>query len=176
MEAKDVLDFYQLFESEHIDLWLVGGWAVDALLKEQTRKHADLDIIIQEKDLPKMLELLEAQGYGNVDRDDTTPWNFVLADNKGHEIDVHAIVFDQAGNGIYGPAERDVMFSAASLTGKGEINGHPIKCISAQYMVKFISPWLFKLRDKDFKDVAALCKRFEIELPEEYKELFESKK
>lgn len=170
MQAREVIELYKLFEKEGIDVWFDGGWGVDALLGEQTRPHEDLDIVVQGKDSPRLRELLEARGYKDVERDDTSAWNFVLGDSKGHSVDVHAIVFDENGNGIYGPVERDVMFPAASLTGKGEIDGHLVKCISAEYMVKFISPWLYKLRDKDFKDVAALCEKFGIKLPKEYQE------
>jgi len=167
MEARDVIDIVQLLEHEGIDVWLDGGWAVDALLGRQTRPHADVDIVIQQKDVAKLRDLLKAKGYDDVKRDDTSSWNFVLGDSKGHEVDVHAIVFDESGNGIYGPAERNVMFPTDSLTGKGKVNGHAVRCISAEYMVKFISPWLYKKRDKDYKDVSSLCGRFGIDYPKE---------
>ena len=165
VEAKDVVDLVQLFKHEGIDVWLVGGWGVDALLGEQTRPHEDVDIVIEEKNVPKSRKLLKEKGFKDVERDDTSAWNFVLGDSKSHKIDVHAIVFDEIGNGTYGPAGKGIMFPVASLTGNGTINGHPVKCISAEYMVKFIAPWLYKRRDKDFKDVSALCKKFEIDYP-----------
>ncbi len=168
MTSADVIDFYTKLENLGIKIWIDGGWAVDALLGKQTRPHADLDIVIQQKDIQKARELLEAQGYTDVERDDTSAWNFVLGDDKGHEIDFHAFVFDDKGNGLYGPIEKGVMYPAASLSGTGTINGHTVRCISPEYMVKFISPWLYKLREKDFKDVSALCERFGIDYPEEY--------
>ncbi len=66
MEAKDVIDLVQMLRHEGIDVWLDGGWGVDALLCEQTRPHEDLDIVIQEKDVPRLRELLGAQGYQGV--------------------------------------------------------------------------------------------------------------
>jgi lincosamide nucleotidyltransferase A/C/D/E len=77
-----------------------------------------------------------------------------LGDAKDHEVDVHAFIFDEHGMVVEG-----VMYPAGSLSGEGIINGQAVKCISAEYMVSFISPWLYKLRDKDFQDVAALCNR-----------------
>jgi len=69
-------------------------------------------------------------------------------------VDVHAIVFDAYGNGLYGPVEKGVMYPAASLTGSGTIDRQPVKCISAEYMVKFHTG--YELHDTDFADVTAL--------------------
>jgi len=167
MEAADVIALYLLLEAEGITVWLDGGWAVDALLGEQTRPHTDLDIVIQDGDIPKLRELLEDRGYKDIERDDTSAWNFVLGDNTGREVDVHAIMLDNNGNGVYGPAQRGVVFPADSLTGSGEVSGKKVRCISAVYMVRFISPWLFKRREKNIRDVSALCDRFGVPYPEE---------
>jgi lincosamide nucleotidyltransferase A/C/D/E len=45
MTREALVDLLQLFESTGIEVWLDGGWAVDALLGEQTRPHKDVDII-----------------------------------------------------------------------------------------------------------------------------------
>src|SRR4030067_3233911 len=42
MTAEDVLEVVKLFEQNQIVVILDGGWAVDALLGEPTRRHADL--------------------------------------------------------------------------------------------------------------------------------------
>ncbi len=166
-DAKVVCDLVILLENNRIGVWLDGGWGVDALLGEQTRPHEDVDIVLQEKYLPKLRELLEARGYRDVERDDTSAWNFVLGDDKGHLVDVHAFHFDANGNGIYGNSGET--YPADSLKGTGNVDGQQVKCISAEQLVKFISPWLYKRRDKNLKDVAALCEKFGIDLPEEYK-------
>ena len=46
MSAQMVLWFVSLFERLGVRAWLDGGWGVDALIGEQTRVHADLDIMI----------------------------------------------------------------------------------------------------------------------------------
>jgi len=166
MTSIDVTDCYTTLENLGIEIWVDGGWGVDALLGEQTRPHKDLDIAIQQKDVPKLRELLEARGYKDIKLEEAQPWNFVLGDDKDHEIDVHVIVFDDKRNGLYGPVEKGIMYHAASLTGSGAIDGHTVKCISPEWMVKFHSG--YELKDKDFKDVSALCKKFGIELPEEF--------
>ena len=172
MKSEDVVRLLQQLEEGGLAVWLDGGWGVDALLGEQTRPHGDLDIVIQQKDVPRLRRLLESQGYRDVARDDTSPWNFVLGDGKGHEVDVHAIVFDAEGNGIYGPVEKGVMYPAASLSGSGAIDGRTVKCIAAEYMVKFHTG--YRLRERDFRDVSALCERFGVDYPEDYAHLKKS--
>jgi lincosamide nucleotidyltransferase A/C/D/E len=116
MKSEDVVDVLQYIEQNNIRVWLDGCWGVDALLGEQTRSHEDLDIVIQQQDIPKLRKLLEAQGYKDVERDDTSAWNFVLGDDDGHEIDVHAVIFDEEQNGLYGPSKKGIYYPYASLT------------------------------------------------------------
>ncbi len=169
MNIADVIDLYSQLNNLGIEVWLDGGWGVDALLSEQTRPHADVDIVIQQKDVPKLRALLETQGYKDVPRDDTSAWNFVLGDNNGRLVDVHAVALDAEGNGLYGPVEKGVMYPASSLTGIGVVSGHMVKCISPEYMIKFHTG--YPPREGDFKDVSALCARFGMDYPEEYASL-----
>ncbi|TMK81175.1 MAG: hypothetical protein E6G47_04320 [Actinobacteria bacterium] len=46
MQSGDVTDILERLEHAGIDVWLNGGWGVDALLECQTREHQDLDITI----------------------------------------------------------------------------------------------------------------------------------
>ena len=164
--ATSVTKLYSRLEALGILIWVDGGWGVDALLGEQTRPHEDLDIAIEQKDVPKLRELLEARGYQHVERDDTSAWNFVLGDAGGRLVDVHVIVFDKQGNGLYGPAENGDMYPTASLTGEGVIGGQPVRCNSPEWLVKFHSG--YELDETDYHDVSALCEKFGIELPGEY--------
>lgn len=167
MTAKDVVEIVGLLSQNHIDVCIDGGWGVDALLGGQTRTHADLDIAIQHKDAAQTRALLEARGYKDVARDDSWECNFVLGDDRGHQIDIHSYTFDSAGNHIHG-----VAYPLDSLTGSGSVSGVPVKCISPEWMVKFHSG--YKLDGNDYHDVRMLCRRFGIPLPSEYEE-FESR-
>jgi lincosamide nucleotidyltransferase A/C/D/E len=168
MPADHVVEIVELLNRHDVGVWIDGGWGVDALLGEQTRQHGDLDVAIQAKDLPKMRALLEERGYNDKGEEHARPWNFILKDQTGHEIDVHAINLDSAGNGIYGPPENGEMYPASSLHGTGVIAGRQVQCISAEDMVKFHSG--YELDQKDFHDVLALCKKFGIDIPEEYRQ------
>ncbi|MDP3772163.1 MAG: nucleotidyltransferase family protein [bacterium] len=161
MTSTDVVDLYAGLEKIGIKIWIDGGWSVDALLGEKTRSHGDLDIAIQYKDLAKFREFLESQGYKEVERDEDKKWNFVLGDDKGHEIDVHAFTFNENGYVI-----EETEYPDGSLRGIGVIDGHTVRCIDAEHLVRFHTR--HEPKDKDYKDVAALCEKFGIEYPEGY--------
>ncbi|MCJ7700274.1 MAG: nucleotidyltransferase family protein [Anaerolineales bacterium] len=163
MRAEDVIEFVQLLEQNDIEVIIDGGWGVDALLGEQTRRHEDLDIAVQHKDAAKIRDLLEAKGYRDVHRDDTRDCNFVLGDEQGHLVDFHTFTFDAEGNLVFG-----VEYPFDSLDGTGSILGHPVKCISPEWMVKFHSG--YQLDENDYQDVKALCQHFGLEIPPEYAE------
>jgi lincosamide nucleotidyltransferase A/C/D/E len=169
MDAPDVLDLYNELEKLEVAIWIDGGWGVDALLDQQTRPHNDLDMVIQQKDIPKLRELLGSRGYKEVKLKIARPHNFVLADMSGHEIDVHVVVLDSQGNGIYGPIEDGVMYPVEALAGTGMIMAQPVRCISPEWAIKFHSG--YELKEKDYQDVSALCEKFQIPLPEEYERL-----
>jgi lincosamide nucleotidyltransferase A/C/D/E len=166
MAADYVLDLYNALQSSGVEIWLDGGWGVDALLEKQTRSHKDLDVAIQQKDVATLLELLDTRGYREIKLEIRRPHNFVLADNQGHEIDIHVIVMDEHGNGIYGPVENGEMYPAEALAGVGIIAGQPVKCISPEWAINFHSG--YELKEKDYKDVSALCEKFGINLPPAY--------
>jgi lincosamide nucleotidyltransferase A/C/D/E len=134
---------------------------VDALLESQTRPHADLDIVVQHKDVPRLRLLLEEHGFKEIPRDDSWECNFVLEDDRGRQVDVHSCTFDSAGNTVFG-----VAYPFDSLTGAGSINGHPVKCISPEWLVKFHSG--YPLDENDYHDVKLLCLKFNLSLPAEY--------
>lgn len=159
--SEDVIDLYSKSENLGIKFWIDGGWAVDALLGTQTRPHTDLDVAIEQKDAQRFREFLEQQGYKEVRRDNQ--WNYVLGDEKGREVDIHVFIFDGQGNVVDG-----IKYPAASLAGSGIINGHTVRCISAEYLVKFLAPWLSKHPDKYPTAIKSLCDKFGIAYPEEY--------
>ena len=161
MTSLDVLEFLELAAQHKIEIWIDGGWSVDALLECQTRPHTDLDIALRHKDVPTLRALLEARGYKDVPRDDTRDCNFVLGDDFGHQIDFHSFTFDDAGEIIFG-----VAYPRESLTGTGLIAGVQVKCISPEWLVKFHTGYEVDL--DDYSDVLALCEKFGIALPLEF--------
>ena len=161
---QDVLEILRLCEAHELEIWIDGGWGVDALLGEQTRPHADLDIALRHSDVPRLRALLESRGYRDVPRDDTREHNFVLGDASGRQIDIHSFEHDADGNHVGG-----LPYPLDSLTGAGSIGGRPVRCISAEWMVKFHSG--YALDDRGLDDVLALHERFGLPIPDDVADL-----
>ena len=166
MTADHVCGFLDLMQAHGIRIWVDGGWAVDACLGSQTRRHGDLDIVIEERDVPVAVAALQDRRYAPVPRPDTRAWNFVLGDDAGHQIDFHVIVLAQDGRGIYGPPESGESYPAEALTGKGTITGRTVDCITPAALVRFHTG--YQVGATDWADVSALCERFGIPVPREY--------
>src|SRR3989442_10781241 len=118
MNAPDVVELLNWCEHHRIDVWLNGGWGVDALLGHQTREHEDLDITISAADGAAYTAAMEAAGFRTyrVDND----FNWVLVDPRGRLVDVHLVDFSETlvtatGVRTYGPA--GVPFEGVSLHG-----------------------------------------------------------
>jgi lincosamide nucleotidyltransferase A/C/D/E len=161
MTDYQVLELYNWFEKNGISVWICGGWCVDALLDRQTRDHKDLDIAVQRKDNARLRRLLEDNGYKEEKRSDSSEFMYVMTNEAGQIVDVHAFDYNENGRNSYG-----VEFPFGSLTGKGTISGQEVNCINPEWMYKFNTS--YEPKDNDVKDIRALCEQFGFVLPEGY--------
>ena len=56
-------DLHRVFESDGIEYWLFGGWAVDFHAGAVTRPHADVDLAVWLADYPRIAEVLRGNGW-----------------------------------------------------------------------------------------------------------------
>ena len=127
--ASSFIKLLHLFDDTMIEVWLDGGWGVDALLGYQSRKHKDVDVIMREADVSKALHILARQGF--YFKEGSLPHSSVLADGAGLEVDVHAVVFDREGNGIYRMQNgEDWIYPAEGFSGSGFVEGVVVHCLS----------------------------------------------
>jgi lincosamide nucleotidyltransferase A/C/D/E len=161
MTAVDVVGVVSTLESEGIDVWLDGGWGVDALLEEQTRPHDDIDIVLDIDAVPLVREIFEGRDFQIIEGE--PPHHFVLAHTDGRKIDVHAVRFDEAGNGIYHmETGRDWPYPAEGFAGTGMVDERPVRCLTPE--VQVICHNGYELDENDFHDMEALHRRFGVEL------------
>ena len=121
--ASDVTFLRRILDAVGIRYWIDGGWGVDALLREQTRAHEDLDIVVRDADVTRFRSSLATHGFREVEQKDARHWNFVLADTHGRKVDVHVVVMDAEGKGVYGPLQNGDIYPASALAGRGVIDG-----------------------------------------------------
>lgn len=168
MNSGDVLGVLDLLSEGGIVVWLDGGWGVDALLGEQTRPHDDLDIVLKHEDLSHFTDTMTKHGFAPF-RDDG-PFNFVLADSGGHQVDVHLVDLDTTrtddnGAEVYGP--NGLEYEVGCLAGSGMVSGRPVLCCTAEFQVASHAAG-YEPDEDDFRDVSALHRRFGIPLPPPY--------
>ena len=168
MTVDKVHWFLNLFDELGIQVWIDGGWGVDALLGAQTRNHQDLDIIIPWEDSAVLTEALFAHGFVDIHTDDRTDRNFVMGHQTHGMIDFHVVERTEDGGAVYGPGEIDWIISELELDAVGYIGGREVRCLSVDYQVR--SHAGYPLQDTDFADMQALHDKFSVELlPEQIK-------
>jgi len=156
-----------LLDEASIAVWLDGGWGVDTLLQTRTRPHKDVDIILRVSDVPKLREILGRRGFAV--KEGSPPNSFVLANGSGLEVDVHAVVFDEGGNGVYRMQNgEDWIYPAEGFSGRGVVGGKRVNCLSATARV-LCHAHGYTPTEKDFRDTALLQERFGVELPPQLK-------
>jgi len=78
------------------------------------------------------------------------------------------IVRDPDGNGVLGPPEAGNAYPAASLDGRGTIGDRGVDCVAARWAVTFRDAYTGDADDR--ADVLALCRRFDLPVPAQYRD------
>jgi lincosamide nucleotidyltransferase A/C/D/E len=180
VKAEDVRELYTLLLDHGVQIWIDGGWGIDALLEHQTRPHKDLDAFVAFDDLPTLTALLSQRGFVLKEIWGESQWHqhggdvrligagkpggevataFVLKDTLGREIDIHVMYIDEHGRGT--PAWNcGVSFLPDALHGQGVIAGVPVRCLSAAMHIRTHAG--YELQEKDIQDLRRLHERFGI--------------
>ncbi len=181
MRAEEVIALYTLLVEREVRVWVNGGWGIDALLAEQTRPHKDFDALVLLDDLGTLADVLACRGFTLKEIWEENRWvphtarlqligkarrgggdvatAFVLRNGTGHELDVHALTFDDCGYAI--PAwNADISFPSDALEGRGMIAGTPVRCLSAP--MQMATHTGYALQAKDLQDLRLLHDRFGI--------------
>jgi lincosamide nucleotidyltransferase A/C/D/E len=168
MSAESATAILTALDARDAEVWVGGGWGVDALLGEQTRQHSDLDLWLDAQTIEPLFVTLAELGVDRVfpwpgDR----PWNFVLHDGGHLRIDLHC--FESAPDDTlhYGAFSETQTFPRTALSGQGMIDGMTVRCERPDWAVRWHCG--YAPRPIDRHDVPRLCARFDLALPETFR-------
>ena len=166
LRESDAVEIILLFRSKGIQIYLDGGWGVDALVGFESRCHNDIDIFIEKQDKECSIKLLKDTGYSETVMEYTTPEHTVWRDGNARIIDLHIFSRNSEGDFVF----ESETFPKEVFTGKGRIGHLEVDCITPEWQVRFHSG--YKLDDNDIKDVLLLCDKFNLALPDEIAQNF----
>src|SRR5579863_970023 len=146
--SRELLRLVDALEAANVGFWLAGGWGVDALVGNQTRRHDDLDVVIDdfETGAPTACRALAALGFRLLDARRHAIWmpdRWHLRNDTMSQVDLLSIDWDllstalgvQAsnGSGSRSDALRRVAFA------EGTVDGRSVPCLSARVQVLYHS-------------------------------------
>jgi len=154
----DVVDFLKKAERIGVDVWIDGGWGVDALVGQQTRPHNDIDIFIQKNDIAKFTEMLKSNGYRETKMEYTTLDHTAWRDDHDRTIDLHLFEFEGAGALRF----ENEIYPSDIFNGKGQIGGIAVHCLTAEAQLLYHQG--YEQKEKDRHDVQLLCDTFGLKI------------
>ncbi|WP_427164074.1 nucleotidyltransferase domain-containing protein [Streptomyces sp. C1-1] len=159
MTAEDVLFVLALLQRAEVDVWVGGGWGIDALIGGQTRDHRDLDLMHRQEQEAAVQGALSAAGF--VQSLNCRPIRFVVTAADGREIDLHPLVFADDGSAVQASPEPHRPFTyPSSCFVTGTVHRAPVPCLSAQQQVYFHQG--YEPSERDRHDMAQLRRVFGI--------------
>jgi lincosamide nucleotidyltransferase A/C/D/E len=159
MTAEDVLSVLSVLREAGADVWIGGGWGIDALVGRQTRQHRDLDLVHRLEQEPAVVAALAGAGFAETL--DWRPVRFVVTSQAGQEIDLHPLAFAPDGAAVQASPYPDRPFGyPARCFVIGRISGSIVPCLSAEQQVYFHQG--YEPADHDRHDMAQLRGAFGI--------------
>src|SRR5437764_1277571 len=163
MKVVDAVELLAALDDASIEYSAAGGWGIDALLRQETRPHKDIDLLVQSATLPTIEPLLTARRFRRADESEW-PAFLILQDDAGRQVDLYLVEFDQRGDCWQRFSERRWdHFSTQELSGEGRISDYPVRCLSAEGQFRqFLG---YEWREPAIHDLNMLGRAFGISRP-----------
>jgi lincosamide nucleotidyltransferase A/C/D/E len=156
VSAKRAAGTWAALQDRGIRSWVIGGWGIDALVGHQTRDHHDLDLLVLDTDVGRMLGSLGPSALRYLWSEnrwhDGLPSAFV-ADIAGVEVDVHVVGLADGVVRIL--SEHSIKLPVGALTGSGIVGGVRVACATAE--AQRIMHAGYDLPEKQKRDLEALA-------------------
>lgn len=135
MQSHQIVDLLAAWTEHGIEVFISGGWGVDALVGRQTREHNDLDVSLRTDEAEILESWLTENGFDLVV--DWSPGRRAWRHADGREVDVHPLALDE--DGTYRLITRDgqefVMPPGSYVTGR--IGDRAVGCLSVDKQLEF---------------------------------------
>ncbi|TXS05001.1 amino acid transporter [Streptomyces sp. col6] len=159
MTAEGVLSVLALLRRAEVDVWIGGGWGIDALIGEQSRHHRDLDLMHRQDQEAAVVAALSEAGF-----EESLSWRpirFVVTAPDGREVDLHPLVFAGDGSAVQASPdpERPFIYPSSCFV-TGTVKGKTVPCLSAEQQVYFHQG--YEPTDRDRHDMTQLRRVFGI--------------
>jgi len=149
--GREVLAVVAWLEAADAVYQINGGWAVDALAGRQTRPHSDVDVFVDEKQVPALVGWLRTRGY--VLTEDWLPVRVEFRSPLGR-VDVHPMRLDEHGNGVQRGLGDVIYVHPAAERVTGHIDGQPVVVASPSRLRELRTG--YELRQVDEHDLEVL--------------------
>ena len=176
MPERDVLRILAALNDAEVRFWVAGGWGIDALMGRQTRRHSDLDLVLDQSgsDEERARRVLANLGFRfeNVDAvgDSRLPRIVQLHDRGGRVVELlpvdlmslpSAARSDRPPSREGRPAGSDGRHN--QLFAVGRIGSRAVTCLAPAVQLALHQGYDLTLSDR--RDVALLCRRFGLAPP-----------
>jgi lincosamide nucleotidyltransferase A/C/D/E len=163
LEVEQVSRLLDLFARAGVDVWVDGGWGVDALIGRQTRPHSDLDLVVPAGSIATLRSVLEREGF-EVSRD-WLPTALALRHADGRELDLHPVEPTPDGGGDQIQLDGVKRFHYEPAV-RGTIGGIEVRCCSVGTQLR--AHLGYDPGNNDYADMHLLRDQLGAELPPPY--------
>jgi lincosamide nucleotidyltransferase A/C/D/E len=167
MTVRDVIEVLDGLKQAGVRVCVDGGWGIDALIGEQTRDHSDLDLALDGHDLDAARQALGEQGFQHDESSEPgLPARLVLRDDRGRQVDLHPLLFDERGDGwqqLSATGRAWGRYPVDDFDAIGSIGGQRVSCLSAHLQARFRMG--YELSERDEHDLRLLVEQFGVPSP-----------
>jgi lincosamide nucleotidyltransferase A/C/D/E len=128
VRTVDVVEVLTALQTSPVELWIDGGWGVDALIGRETRPHKDLDLMVRSLDAERVAGVLAHLGFRLASGSGPAG---LYRDDAGRRVDLSIIAPQPDGGFVHATSQGVNRYTADDLDGRGSIGGLPVRCLTA---------------------------------------------
>jgi lincosamide nucleotidyltransferase A/C/D/E len=152
VESADVVRVLTAMNEADVDVWVDGGWGVDALVGRESRRHKDLDLLVLVVDVQRAAAVLVELGFGHLAGPSPAGLYCDVADRR---VDISVVAPDGASREYVHETSHDTpRLAVEDLSGQGMIGGLRVRCLTASAQVR--AHVGYEMTDKDEHDLQLL--------------------